>query len=305
MGNISSRTTFKLSLLNEEVNDFSFTVANEITQSVSQDITVVQNQNVDIDIEQMRGCNILITQNADILAKQHAEFAAVLTNPRELLRYYVLSPNSIYNQAIKSSSKIMKDFLSTAREAFGVEADQKDIRLKNRITNIMKTNLSTTSVQQCSQNIFVVQNQNVSIKGKICENSNITVAQNLLLEAGQSCILEIFENSLLKDPTFRRALRQFNGDYDPEIINENLDSIDENLDTGAILPQRCFLGQEPDIRVRECPPCEKCIIPDVSYVPSDFQTVVFKAWFVYGTLLIILLLMVIIAVVKLRNNKMK
>jgi hypothetical protein len=298
MGNISSRTTNKIELLSEEVNDFSFNVTNEIAQTASQNVTVVQRQNVNLGINKLLNCNINITQEADIAVSQYAEFSTVLVNPRELLRYYVLSPNSIYNQALKSNSIIMKDFMSTARAAFGVKADEKDIKLKNKITNILKTNLSTNSIQSCSQNIFVIQTQNVSISGQECTDSNINIVQSLVLRAAQSCFFEMFQNALLKDPTFRRAVREFNGDYDKGLT-------DENLDAGAKIPDACFLGQEPDIRVRACPPCEKCIIPDVSYVPSDFQTVVFKAWFVYGTLLIILLLMVIIAVVKLRNNKMK
>jgi len=298
MGNISSRSTNKIELLSEEVNDFSFTVSNDIMQTASQDITVVQSQDVLIDVEQMINCNITITQDANIFAKQYVEFSTILTNPRELLRYYVLSPNSMYNQALKSNSEIMKEFMSTAKSAFNIPADEKDIKLKNKITNILKTNLSTKSVQSCSQNIFVVQNQNTTIRGKLCENSNIIIAQNLLLNAAQSCVFEMFQNALTKDPTFRRALRQFNGDYDRGLL-------DENLDAGAEIPPACFKDQEPEIRVRDCPPCEKCIIPNTSYIPSDFQTVVFRAWFVYGTLVIFLLIMIILAVIKIRNNKMK
>jgi hypothetical protein len=192
----------------------------------------------------------------------------------------------------------MKEFLSTAKSAFNIRADEKDIKLKNKITNILKTNLSTKSVQSCSQNIFVIQNQNVIIRGKLCQNSEITIAQQLLLNAAQSCVFEIFQNALTKDPTFRRALRQFNGDYDRGLL-------DENLDAGAVIPPACYLDQEPDIRVRDCPPCEQCIIPTTSYVPSDFQTIVFRAWFVYGSLIIFLLIMIILAVIKIRNNKMK
>lgn len=298
MGNISSRSTNKIELLSEEVNDFSFTVSNDIMQTASQDITVVQSQDVLIDVEQMINCNITITQDANIFARQYVEFSTILTNPRELLRYYVLAPNSIYNQALRSNSEVMKEFMSTAKSAFNIRADEKDIKLKNKITNILKTNLSTTSVQSCSQNIFVVQNQNTTIRGKLCQNSNIIIAQQLLLNAAQSCVFEIFQNALTKDPTFRRALRQFNGDYDKGLL-------DENLDAGAEIPPACFKDQDPEIRVRDCPPCEKCIIPNTSYIPSDFQTVVFRAWFVYGSLIIFLLIMIILAVIKIRNNKMK
>jgi hypothetical protein len=298
MGNVSSRKTNKLQLLNQEINDFSFTVANDIMQQAVQDITVVQTQDVTINIREMQNCGIVITQSADIFAKQHAEFTAVLTNPRELLKYYVTSPNSIYNQALRSSSEITKQFFEAAEKAFNIPSDKKDVRLRNKITNILKTNLTSKAVQSCLQNIFVVQNQNVELMGELCKDTNIIISQRLLLEAGQSCILEIFENSLLKDPTFRRALREFNGDYDRGLL-------DENLDAGAKIPPACFLDQEPDIRVRDCPPCEQCIIPTTTYIPSDFQTVVFRAWFVYGSLIVFLLIMIILAVIKIRNNKMK
>lgn len=298
MGNISSRTTNKLELLSEELNDFSFSVTNDIAQTATQNITVVQRQNINLEINQLLNCTINISQEADITATQYVEFTSVLTNPRELLRYYVLSPNSIYNQALKSNSEIVKEFMSTAKAAYNIEADEKDIKLKNKITNILRTNLSTKSVQSCSQNIFVVQNQNVSIKGKICKNSNIGISQKLILNAAQSCVFEIFQNALTKDPTFRRALREFNGDYDRGLL-------DENLDAGAEIPPACFLDQDPDIRVRDCPPCEQCIIPNTSYIPSDFQTIVFRAWFIYGSLIIFLLIMIILAVIKIRNNKMK
>jgi len=298
MGNVSSRSTLKLELLTEEMNDFSFTVSNEISQSVTQNITVVQNQDVIIDIKQIEGCSINISQNAQIFANQYAEFSAILTSPRELLRYYVLSPNSIYNQAIRSSSEVMKEFLETSKKAFNIEADERNIKLKATITNILKTNLSTKSIQSCSQNIFVVQNQFVKILGDYCKDTSITIDQNLIVNAAQSCIMEIFENSLLKNATFRRALREFNGDYKRELL-------DENLDAGAIIPDRCFFDQEPDIRVRDCPKCEQCIIPTNQFVPPDYQTIVLRAWFIYGTLIIILVIMVIITILKYKNNKLK
>lgn len=298
MGNVSSRTTNKLELLSEELNDFSFSVTNDISQTATQNITVAQRQNINLEINNLLNCTINISQEADITATQYVEFTTVLTNPRELLKYYVLSPNSIYNQALKSNSEIVKEFMSTAKQAFNFEADEKDIKLKNKITNILRTNITTKSIQSCSQNIFVIQNQNVSIRGEICRNSNINISQKLILNAAQSCVFEIFLNALTKDPTFRRALRQFNGDYDRGLL-------DENLDAGADIPPACFLDQEPEIRVRDCPPCEKCIIPNTAYNPSDFEKVVLRAWFVYGSLIIILLIMITLAIIKIRNNKMK
>ena len=298
MGNVSSRTTNKLELLSEELNDFSFSVTNDISQTATQNITVAQRQNINLEINNLLNCTINISQEADITATQYVEFTTVLTNPRELLKYYVLSPNSIYNQALKSNSEIVKEFMSTAKQAFNFEADEKDIKLKNKITNILRTNITTKSIQSCSQNIFVIQNQNVSIRGEICRNSNINISQKLILNAAQSCVFEMFQNALIKDPTFRRALRQFNGDYERGLL-------DENLDAGAVIPPACYLDQEPEIRVRDCPPCENCIIPNTAYNPSDLETVVLIAWFVYGSLIIILLIMITLAIIKIRNNKMK
>jgi hypothetical protein len=53
----------------------------------------------------------------------------------------------------------------------------------------------------------------------------------------------------MEDPEMRLAVREFNGDYNPKLLNE--------LDAGAKIPDACF-NSAKTVRVpAPCPPCDK------------------------------------------------
>ena len=246
MGNVSSRQpTNKLNLLVEETKDFSFNISSNISQQAEQMILTSQSQTVNINLESIQGCTIEVGQSANIMAKQTAVFKAVFTNPRELLKQLTSGPNSLLGQAMNSSSTVMQDFLNTANKTLGTN-NNADLRAK--MTTILKVNIDQNSIQKCSQNIFTNQEQRVNILGKMCKDSKIKISQTTIVDAAQDCMFEIAQNALMEDPAMRLAVREFNGDYNPALLNE--------LDASAKLPDACFNAAKT-VRVPvPCPPCE-------------------------------------------------
>lgn len=232
MGNtVASRPKNKLNLLIEETQDFSFNLTQNISQTAEQTIVSAQEQNVIFNISELRNCRVDITQSANIMAKQDAIFKAVFTNPRELIRKICVGPDSILEQAFASQSKVMKKFLECAKNQTGANTDQ---NLKLKMINIIKMNIDQTSIQKCSQNIFTSQTQRVKILGDLCEDSTIRIAQDLIVTAAQNCFFEVTQNALMEDPAMRRAVREFNGDYQEGYMN------DQQTDAGAKIPDACF-----------------------------------------------------------------
>jgi hypothetical protein len=231
MGNtVASRPRNKVNLLVEETQDFSFNLTQNISQTAEQTIVSAQSQNITFDIKKLEGCRIDITQSANIMAKQDAIFKAVFTNPRELIRKICVGPDSILEQAFASQSKVMKNFLECAKRQTGANTDQ---NLKLKMTNILKLNIDQTSIQKCSQNIFTSQDQRATILGNICKDSTIRIAQDLIINAAQDCFFEVTQNALMEDPAMRRAVREFNGDYQDGYL-------DDQIDAGAKIPDACF-----------------------------------------------------------------
>jgi hypothetical protein len=231
MGNtVASRPKNKINMLIEETQDFSFNLTQNISQTAEQTIVSAQEQNVTFDIKKLEGCRIDITQSANIMAKQDAIFKAVFTNPRELIRKICVGPDSILEQAFASQSKVMKDFLECAKKQTGANTDQ---NLKLKMTNILKMNIDQNSIQKCSQNIFTSQTQRAFILGNICKDSKIRIAQDLIVDAAQNCFFEVTQNALMEDPAMRRAVREFNGDYQDGYL-------DDQTDAGSKIPDACF-----------------------------------------------------------------
>lgn len=231
MGNtISRRPTNKLNMLVEETKDFSFNLTQNISQAAEQTIVSAQSQQVELQLGKLEGCTINISQSANIMAKQEAMFKAVFTNPRELIRKICVGPDSILEQAFASQSKVMRQFLDSAKTQLGANSDQ---NLKLKMTNILKINIDQNSIQRCSQNIFTSQDQKVKILGNICKDSKIRIAQDLIISAAQDCFFEVTQNALMEDPAMRRAVREFNGDYSQGYA-------DDQLDAGAKIPDACF-----------------------------------------------------------------
>ncbi len=235
MGNtISRRPTNKLNMLVEETKDFSFNLTQNISQAAEQTIVSAQSQQVELQLGKLEGCTINISQSANIMAKQEAMFKAVFTNPRELIRKICVGPDSILEQAFASQSKVMKQFLDSAKKQLGVSSGaNSDQNLKLKMTNILKINIDQNSIQRCSQNIFTSQDQKVKILGNICKDSKIRIAQDLIISAAQDCFFEVTQNALMEDPAMRRAVREFNGDYSQGYM-------DDQLDAGAKIPDACF-----------------------------------------------------------------
>jgi len=246
MGNVSSRQpTNKLNLLVEETKDFSFNISSNISQQAEQMILTSQSQTVNINLESIQGCTIEIGQSANIMAKQTAVFKAVFTNPRELLKQLTSGPNSLLGQAMSSSSTVMQDFLNTAKKTLGANSNAD---LRSKMTTILKVNIDQNSIQKCSQNIFTNQEQRVNILGKMCKDSKIKISQTTIVDAAQDCMFEIAQNALMEDPAMRLAVREFNGDYNPALLNE--------LDASAKLPDACFNAAKTVRVPLPCPPCD-------------------------------------------------
>lgn len=246
MGNVSSRPpSNKLKLLVEETNDLSFSVTSNIIQEAQQNIVSSQTQIVNIDLSELQNCVIDISQTATIMAQQIATFKAVFTNPKELLKQLVSGPNSLLQKALSSNSSVMNGFMNTVKDKFGLDSEG---QLKAKITNILKVNIDQNSIQKCSQNIFTSQEQRVSILGKMCKDSNIKISQSTVIDAAQNCIFEVTQNALMEDPTIRMAVRDFNGDYNPELLDD--------LDAGAKIPDACFNATKTIQIPVPCPPCD-------------------------------------------------
>lgn len=285
MGNVSPRPTKKLELLVNEVQDFSYNMVYNISQTAEQNIIAVQNQSVYIDLQSIQNCKINISQNADIVVSQITTFKNVFQDPRELMYYIVTGPNSIFNQAIRSSSEIMKDFLANAKKALSIDEKNdydSNRTLKANLTRIFKFNMSQTTIQRATQNVFVEQTQIVNLLGKLCQDSDINISQNLILNTAQTAIFNVIQDTLIQDPNIKRAIRQFNGDYNSGLV-------DEYMDAGAKIPDACYNLVPIKEVTRPCPPCQACELNPQDVIDKYYpNSIIFQAWFVYVSVMIIL-----------------
>jgi hypothetical protein len=248
MGNVpSSAPTKKLKVLNEEFNDFSANISSRISMEATQAIAVNQTQNIVINNSTFKGCDVGVSQKAQVTAKQVAVFKATLSNPKQVVKQIAEGPNSMFGQAMKSTSPVMKDFLANARQSMGTGDN---VELQKKLTNIVRINVNQESIMRATQKVAVNQTQNVFLDGSICEGGKITIDQSAVVDAFQNVIFTVMNDSVMSDPNMRRAVRQFNGEYNP---NE----LDNELDKGVKLPESCF-SQGKDNAMPTCPPCEDC-----------------------------------------------
>ncbi len=290
MGNVpSTAPTNKLKLLNQEFNDFSANISSRITMEVSQEIAVNQTQNIVLTNASFEGCEFEAGQKAQVTAKQVAAFKAVLSNPKQLVKQIAEGPNSMFGQAASSTSPVMKDFLSNARQAMGA-AD--NVSLQKSVSNIVRMNVNQETIMRATQKIAVNQTQNILMDGFSCKNSKIKITQEAVVDAFQNVVMSVMNDSVMSDPRMRRAVRQFNGEY-------NASSLDEQIDKGVKLPDVCFEGKKEE-RELECPPCEDCGAcpepPPCNVTCPNCQDYVLNATTFYGFfgLLFILLLFIIL-----------
>jgi hypothetical protein len=86
--------------------------------------------------------------------------------------------------------------------------------------------------------------------GFSCKNSKIKITQEAVVDAFQNVLFTVMNDSVMSSPNMRRAVRQFNGEYNP---NE----LDNEIDKGVKLPDSCFPTDKDNTELT-CPPCEDC-----------------------------------------------
>jgi hypothetical protein len=249
MGNVpSTAPTNKLKILTSEFNDFSANISSRITMEASQQIAVNQVQNIVINNAQFDGCKFDASQKSDVTAKQVAVFKAVLSNPKQVVKRLTEGPNSMFGQAVNSTSSVMKDFLANARQAMG---SPDNASLQKQVSNIVRINVNQETIMRATQRIAVNQEQNIMMDTFTCINSQIKITQEAVVDAFQNVLMNVMNDSVMSDPRMRRAVRQFNGEYNPS----NLDS---EIDKGVKIPDACFTDKNSSENEITCPPCEDC-----------------------------------------------
>jgi hypothetical protein len=293
MGNISTRpVSKKIQMLNEEVNDVSANITSNIIAEATQNIAVNQEQNIVIKNATFTNCDVSLQQEADVTAKQIAVFKVFLSNPRQVLKKLTQGPNSMFGQVFDSKSPVMNQFLDTARSNFGVSTNAE---LRQKMTNIMKLNISQNAIAKATQNIMVNQTQNVFMDGIKCEGSKINITQKAVVDATQNVMVQIVMNAMSSNPQFRQTVRQMNGDYNKDLMNEE-------IDTGVEIPAACMDDLKPSQRQAVCDECEACPvcpIPEPCNLScpkcSDY---VLNATIIYGILGVFLFLLLIGIILK-------
>jgi hypothetical protein len=293
MSNITTRPlSKKTEMLFEEMNDFSANITSTILAEASQNISVVQAQNIVIKNSTFTNCQLKFQQEAEITAKQIAVFKVFLSNPRQVLKKLTQGPNSMLGQMFNSTSPVMNEFLDTARNNFKAETN---IDLRQRLTNIMKMNISQTAITKATQNIMINQNQNVFMDNISCTSSGLNIDQKAVVNATQNVIVQIVMNSLSSNPQFRQSIRQFNGDYNKDLLNEEIDA-------GVEIPEVCMDDLKPTQRQSVCSECEKCPIcpkpePCSLTCPACSDYVLNGSLF-YGVIGVFLILLLITIIIK-------
>ena len=293
MGNVTSNPTKKIDLLVKETNDFSANVTNTIIAEAKQNVLVSQQQNIVIQNTSLSGCSFTAEQDANVIASQTATFKATLSSPKKMLKQLTEGPNSIFGQAFASNSTVMSDFLKTARESFG---KSNNTQLRKELTNIIKINISQTVINRAIQNIQVDQTQNVLLSNFKCTNSTIKIKQNAAVNAMQTVMVQIVMDSLGSNPTFRKTIRDFNGEYDPSVTGEQIDA-------NTKLPEICAKDLVPVPRENvcpkplPCPECEDCLCDAQSNMVS-YQDYILSAQLFYIVISISVTLIVISILLK-------
>jgi len=291
MGNVSSRRTNRVAVLQNVVSDISTNIVSSVIAEASQTIAVNQEQNVNLSNIRINGCGIKIVQRATIEANQTLSLKSFFSNPRKVVDALTKGSKSMLEQAMTSQSQVMKDFLASVKKNTNSNTDA---QLKSNITNIMKTNINQSTIARANQNIFVNQTQNVNISGLTCTNGMIEITQELVLNAAQNVIVSVVQDSLFKDPKMRSALREFNGDYDQGYL-------DQDLDEGMNISDACIDKKDPVVIQGKCPPCVDCAPCEVSSVDEIVGTLdnmVFNAYLLYGAIGVAFFILALIALIK-------
>jgi hypothetical protein len=244
MGNISTRPTKKIEAITNILSDYSLNVSTNIAQQISQNTIVNQVINFDMRNANLNNCTVSVSQSATIVANQVAVFQAMFSNPRELVKQIIGNQNSILNQALNSNDKIMQSFLPILQKQ---TKSNSLTSLKTNLTSIVRANINQTSIQAATQNTFLNQSMNVNLSNIFCTNSTINITQSSVVNVTQNAFFSLTAGSLLSDPSIKSAFREFNGDYE-------LGLLDEQIDPGMTLPPICY-GNKPPVLPPDNPTC--------------------------------------------------
>jgi hypothetical protein len=165
-----------------------------------------------------------------------------------VLKKLTSGPNSILGQAMSSNSPVMKQFLQDAGKSLGANTNAD---LQQKITNILKVNINQQSIMRATQDTFINQSQNALFKGVKCENSSISLLQQANVTVVQNAFFTLIGDAFGSDPKMRQAIRRFNGDYDQNVL-------DSEVEKGVTIPDVCMNDKKPQTKELPCPPCEDC-----------------------------------------------
>lgn len=292
MGNITTRPTKKLEAITNILSDYSLNVSTNITQQVAQNTIVNNVINFDMRNANLNNCTVSVSQSATIVANQVAVFQSMFSNPRELVKQIISNQDSILNQAINSNNSIMQSFLPILRKQ---TKSNSLTSLKTNLTSIVRSNINQTSIQAATQNTFLNQSMNVNLSNIFCTNSTITISQSSVVNVTQNAFFSLTASTLLSDPSIKSALREFNGDYEAGLL-------DEQIDPGMTLPPVCY-GNKPPVLSPENPTCP--IPPPCncgSITCPNCEDVLLKVKTLYITIGIAFILLFILTLIKINKT---
>jgi hypothetical protein len=288
MGNITTRPTKKLEAITNILSDYSLNVSTNITQQVAQNTIVNNVINFDMRNANLNNCTISVSQSATIVANQVAVFQSMFSNPRELVKQIISNQDSILNQAMNSNNSIMQSFLPILRKQ---TKSNSLVSLKTNLTSIVRSNINQTSIQAATQNTFLNQSMNVNLSNIFCTNSTITISQSSVVNVTQNAFFSLTASTLLSDPSIKSALREFNGDYEAGLL-------DEQIDPGMTLPPVCYGNKPPVLSPKNpiCPPPPPCNCGSITC--PNCEDVLLKIRTLYISIGVAFILLFILTLVK-------
>jgi hypothetical protein len=276
-------------------------VSSKAVMDASQTVVVNQSQNIVFKNSTFDQCGVSIKQQANVVAKQTAVFKAMFASPREIIKKLTQGPNSILGQAMASRSPVMQQFLSDASKSLGTNTSAE---LSQKLTNILKVNINQSSIMRATQNTFINQEQNVLFENFQCKGGDkaaddkakkdIDIVQQANVNAVQNAFFTLIGDAFGSDPAMRQAIRRFNGDYDKNVL-------DAEVEKGVSIPDVCMNDKAPATKEIPCPPCSdcpSCPVCKCSKKCPECSDFVLRANLLYTILGISFLLMLLIIVLK-------
>ena len=108
-------------------------------------------------------------------------------------------------------------------------------------------------------------------------------------------MVKLLINAMSSNPQFIQSTRQFNGDYNKDLLNEEIDA-------GTSIPAACMDDMKPTQRQAVCEECEACPIcpvPEACNMSCPrYSDYVLNGTIIYGVIGVFLFLMLIALVIK-------